>query len=300
MPSLSRLESISLNGKRVLVRLPESNSSWCENPHYFTSLFQTVRPTLELILQRGGRILLLGTQKKAPPDKDSNALKIWKDDCQKIFKHPLQYLIEQELQQGWEGVPPDAIALYIEWRDNEKEGIDAPKLATLCDIYVNEARTSSQQAQELRFPQLAKLVPAYAGLGLYRELEFFQNLLIRPRQEIHLILGGIGLEEKFDFLEKLFEKTLAKASTIIWYGTLGVNETPEFHHANQKLATFLRKSKARVCIIGEDTSATFCATNTKPNALWIEPNSAFIHDILHKRTIPDLETLLKDDVNGDS
>ena len=377
MPQLPRLENAQVAAKRVLIRLPTINQTWLDAAGQVNAtIFYTIKASVDLILQRGGRVLLLAEQNSNAPAKlDAAMQQNIAAYAGNFFKRSVE-LLETATQSA--KLASSHITLLLDWPHN-KQSATAKYLASLCDVYVNEGRSANRQAHPI-FHELAQLVPACMGMGLHREREFFTNLLAKLRPEAHLVLGGVNLQAKLDFIKKLqphlqalliggslaytflysralpvgrslyedslgitafqlleradleqiqtllpcdhllaqslsatsrtkrssaitddwmavdigskscsqFEKALHKASTIIWYGPLGVNEVAKFNHSNMRLARLLSKSKARVCVIGQDTCSLSICAATKANRhdLILIPDSSFAADLFCKRSLP--------------
>ena len=78
----------------------------------------------------------------------------------------------------------------------------ARELADDCDLYVNDAFGSAHRAHASTVG-VAKLLPAYAGLLLERELEELGKLLGDVERPFVLISGGAKVEDKLGVLENL-------------------------------------------------------------------------------------------------
>ena len=89
----------------------------------------------------------------------------------------------------------------------------------------------------------------------------------------------------------LFEKELKQASTVLWYGPLGVTEVKKFSRASHKLAKLLAKSKARVFAVGRDTTTLIHSLGKAKNYEYLEPDSQFVLDVLEQRPLPGIAAL---------
>lgn len=77
----------------------------------------------------------------------------------------------------------------------------AEELARWGDIYVNEAFAHSHRTHA-SVAALARLLPAYAGLHLAREVSVMEALLQKPRHPFVAILGGAKLETKLPLIRR--------------------------------------------------------------------------------------------------
>ena len=81
----------------------------------------------------------------------------------------------------------------------------ARELASLADLYVNDAFGSAHRAHAST-EGVARLLPAYAGFLLERELEELRSLLERPEKPFVAIVGGAKVEDKIGVLRSLAER----------------------------------------------------------------------------------------------
>jgi len=93
----------------------------------------------------------------------------------------------------------------------------AQELASLADIYVNDALAVSHR-QQASVSAIKDYLPAYAGLLLQKELLAFQKTL-KPRKPLVIILGGAKISTKAPLISKFY----GIASQIILGGALANN-----------------------------------------------------------------------------
>ena len=81
----------------------------------------------------------------------------------------------------------------------------AMKLASLGDIYVNDAFSASHRAHA-SVDAITKFLPAVAGFSLVDELSYLTKLLENPQRPFWLILGGKKVEDKIEMIANLLGK----------------------------------------------------------------------------------------------
>jgi len=89
-----------------------------------------------------------------------------------------------------------------------EEGNDpgfAAELATLGDLYVNDAFSAAHRAHAST-EALARLLPAYAGRNMQAELEALSAALEAPKRPVMAIVGGAKVSTKLAVLGNLIEK----------------------------------------------------------------------------------------------
>jgi len=91
----------------------------------------------------------------------------------------------------------------VEEENNDPEF--AATLAGYADVYVNDAFGTAHRAHASTVG-IAKLLPAYAGLLMEREISVLSNLLEKPARPFAAILGGAKVSDKIKVLESLILK----------------------------------------------------------------------------------------------
>jgi phosphoglycerate kinase len=81
----------------------------------------------------------------------------------------------------------------------------AAQLAELADLYVNDAFSAAHRAHAST-EAIARLLPAYAGEALRRELEMLDKALGSPERPVIGIVGGSKVSTKLDLLNNLVGK----------------------------------------------------------------------------------------------
>jgi phosphoglycerate kinase len=90
-------------------------------------------------------------------------------------------------------------------RRKERPGVCEAELAKLGDIYVNDAFSAAHRAHAST-EGLAKLLPAYPGLSMERELNALDAALGNPQRPVIGIVGGSKVSTKLDLLKNLVTK----------------------------------------------------------------------------------------------
>lgn len=103
-------------------------------------------------------------------------------------------------------IPPN-FNLYENLRFDKREKENSPdfakELATLGEVFVNEAFSASHRAHA-SVVGLANILPSFAGFQVLRELKELEKLK-KPERPFVVLIGGSKIEDKLPMLEKLQE-----------------------------------------------------------------------------------------------
>jgi phosphoglycerate kinase len=145
-------------------------------------------PTLQLLLERDVAEVVVCSHLGRPEGKDPA-----------YSMRPVEARLRELL-------PDERLRVLENTRFNPGETKNDPgfarELADDCDLYVNDAFGSAHRAHASTVG-VAKLLPAYAGLLLERELEELGKLLGDVEGPFVLISGGVKVEDKLGVLENL-------------------------------------------------------------------------------------------------
>jgi phosphoglycerate kinase len=178
-----------VGGKRVLVRsdlnVPLEDGRVADDTRIEASL-----PTLRLLLERDAAEVRVCSHLGRPKTEEDRP----------------RYSIEPVRARLRELLPDDRIVVLENTRFDPRETANDPsfaqELAEGCDLFVNDAFGSAHRAHASTVG-VAKLLPAYAGLLLERELEMLGRLLGEVERPFVLISGGAKVEDKLGVLRNL-------------------------------------------------------------------------------------------------
>ena len=194
------VESAEVAGKRVLVRVdfnvPLEGGRVADDTRIRAAL-----PTIELLLARGAAEVVLMSHLGRPKGPDPA-----------FSMAPVEGRLRELL-------PDERVRLLENTRFDPRETANDPglaaELAAHGDLYVNDAFGSAHRAHAST-EGVARLLPAYAGLLLLRELDELGSLLEAPERPFVAVLGGAKVEDKIGVLRSLE----AKADVILVGGKM--------------------------------------------------------------------------------
>ncbi len=217
------IQDLNLQGKKVLVRVDFNVPLDPENNIADETRIHACLPTLHYLLKAGASAILmshLGRPKNSTSSFKYDpklSLKPCAAALSKCLGQPVlmaQDCIGQATAKMAHDLKPNQVLLlenlrfYPAEEDPSLDPLFAQKLASLGDIYVNDAfgtahRSHSSTASITQFfPQKAA-----AGLLLQKEIEFLDPLIHRPKRPFYAIIGGAKISTKLGVLEALIDKT---------------------------------------------------------------------------------------------
>jgi phosphoglycerate kinase len=191
------VESADVAGKRVLVRV-DFNVPLEDGRVADDTRIRAALPTIELLLERGAGEVVLMSHLGRPKGPDPS-----------LSMAPVEARLRELL-------PDERIRLLENTRFDPRETANDPglaaELATHGELYVNDAFGSAHRAHAST-EGVARLLPAYAGRLLLRELEELGSLLEAPERPFVAVLGGAKVEDKIGVL-----RSLARTADVILIG----------------------------------------------------------------------------------
>jgi phosphoglycerate kinase len=198
------------SGRRVLVRadlnVPLSGGRVADDTRIRAAL-----PTLELLLARDASIVLvshLGRPKGQDPALSMAPVAGRLAELLGAGVELAPGVVGEAVRERAEATPPGAVLLLENSRFEPGEtGNDpelAARLATLADLYVNDAFGAAHRAHATT-EGVARLLPAYAGLLLEREVEELTRVRDDPDRPLVVALGGAKVSDKIGVLERFLE-----------------------------------------------------------------------------------------------
>ena len=197
-------------GRRVLVRadlnVPLDGGAVADDTRIRAAL-----PTLELLLERGAAIVLvshLGRPKGRDPELSMAPVR---DRLAQLLGVPVELapgVVGDDVRTLAEATVPGSVLLLENSRYEPGETKNDPALAAglaeLADLYVNDAFGAAHRAHATT-EGVARLLPAYAGLLLEREVEELTRVRDEPERPLVVVLGGAKVTDKIGVLERFLE-----------------------------------------------------------------------------------------------
>ena len=206
--SIINMVDLDLANKRVLIRV-DFNVPVKDGIVTSDARIRAVLPTIEFALNAGARLMLM-SHRGRPTEGEITE----QDTLQPIANH-LAALLNREVPlvvnylDGVEVAAGD-LMLFENIRCNIGEKNNDPelskKLASLCDIYVNDSFGTAHRAQASTHGVAQYAAVACAGPLLSGELEALAKALDNPVRPMVAIVGGAKVSTKLTVLNTLMDK----------------------------------------------------------------------------------------------
>lgn len=213
-PRIKNVDNLSFKGKKALIRV-DFNVPLDEHFHVTDDTrIQAALPTINKILADGGSAILmshLGRPKSGPEDKFS--LKHIVVELEKALERPVKFAqdcIGSEAKELALGLEPGEVLLLENlrfYKEEEKGDTEfAKKLASLGDIYVNDAFGTAHRAHASTAVIAQFFTDKVCGYLMLSELRNADKVLGDPARPYTAIMGGAKISDKILIIEKLLDK----------------------------------------------------------------------------------------------
>ncbi len=210
--AIRRLEEADLAGKRALVRV-DFNVPMEDGRVTDDTRLRAALPTIAHLRDAGATVILaahFGRPKGARVPAMS--LAPIAPALAALLDTPVAFAsdcIGPDAEAAVAALPAGGVLLLENTRFHAGEEADDPAfaqaLAALADVYVNDAFSAAHRAHGST-AGVAKLLPAYAGLSMARELDYLAQALGAPQRPVVAVVGGAKVSTKLEVLSNLAKK----------------------------------------------------------------------------------------------
>jgi phosphoglycerate kinase len=212
--ALASLSASELSGKRVLVRVDFNVPLDDQGNITDDTRIRAALPTIKHLTGNGSKVIL-ASHFGRPKGKVNESMRLTPvakrlsellgqdvikcDDC-----------IGDAVAAAVAGMQNGQVALLENVRFYAEEEANDPefskKLASVADLYVNDAFGTAHRAHASTEGVTHYLSPSVAGLLIEKELEYLQNAIENPQRPLAAIVGGSKVSSKITVVETLLDK----------------------------------------------------------------------------------------------
>jgi len=251
----------NLNQKKILLRLdlnvPLNNGKITD-----TTRIDKILSTIKFLLKSDAKIIILSHVGR-PAGKVVNELSL-KPICESLKNKLNQNIrfISKNIKEVKSAdlfdshdekiVILENLRFYEEEEKNDSEF--AKHLASLADIYVNDAFSCSHRAHASIF-EITKFIPSYAGLQLNLEINALTKITSEIQRPITCIIGGSKISSKINIIKNLISKfdniiiVGGMANNILKYKGYEIGKSIQENNCDQIIEEIFLLSKKEGCKI---------------------------------------------------
>jgi phosphoglycerate kinase len=237
--TVANLSASDLTGKRVLVRadfnVPIDNGNITDDTRIRAAV-----PTIQDLTSKGAKVIL-SSHFGRPDGVDKMSRVTEKLRLTPVAKR-LSELLGKEVKKTDDCIGDEVAATVAAMQNGdvlllenvrfypEEEKNDpafAQKLASIADVYVNDAFGTAHRAHASTEGVTHYLSPSVAGLLIEKELQYLQSAIEQPKRPLAAIIGGSKVSSKIGVIETLLEKCdkllLGGGMVFTFYKARGLN-----------------------------------------------------------------------------
>ncbi|MDC0896184.1 phosphoglycerate kinase [Candidatus Pelagibacter sp.] len=254
-------EKTNLNNKKILLRL-DLNVPLLGDKITDTTRIDKILPTLKFLISQNAKIIIISHIGR-PKGKVINELSL-KPICKdleiklsqniKLISKNFKEIVSKDLFNGEDEkiVMLENIRFYPEEEKNDQQF--AKLLATLADIYVNDAFSCSHRAHA-SIHEITKFLPSYSGLQINLEVNALKKITSEIKKPITCIIGGSKVSTKINIIKNLIPKfdniiiVGGMANNIIKYMGNNIGKSLHEENSNPIIEEIFALSKKQNCKI---------------------------------------------------
>ncbi len=208
------VRDIDVAGKRVLMRVDYNVPMDAESGRILDDKrIKATLPTLDYLRLAGAKIVLVSHLGRPKGERDPRlSLAPVAERLSELMGEPVQTVddcIGAEVQEAAAALAEGEVLMLENVRFHPEEEANeaefAKALASLCDVYVNDAFGTAHRAHAST-EGVARLRPAVAGFLMEKEINFLSWAVEDPERPYAAIIGGAKVSSKMGVLEALLER----------------------------------------------------------------------------------------------
>lgn len=211
------VKDLDVKGKKVLVRVDfnvplskDNNEEIADDTRIRAAL-----PTIDYLLENEAKVILmshLGRPKgEAKPEFSLKPVAKWLENHYngKFHFFPSDVVVDEKVKEEVNGLKDGELCLIENTRyvagETKNDPEFAKQLASLADLYVNDAFGTSHRAHASNVG-VASILPSAVGFLIEKEISVMGKALEAPEHPFVSILGGAKVSDKIGVIENLITK----------------------------------------------------------------------------------------------
>lgn len=208
------IDDLNVQGKKVLLRcdfnVPMQNGTITD-----TNRIEAVLPTITKLIASGAKIIMCShLGKPKAPDKTFSLEKVAVKLSELLGKEVLfaddDEVVGVNARELVKRMQPGELLLLqnTRFRNEETKNIDSfsKELASLADVYVNDAFGSSHRAHCSTVGVASFVEESAVGYLMQKEIELLGNAINNPKRPFVAVMGGAKVSDKINVINNLLKK----------------------------------------------------------------------------------------------
>ena len=212
--TLADLSAADISGKRVFVRADFNVPSDDQGKITDDTRIRAALPTINDLIEKGGKVILSSHMGRPKGEvKEDLRLNAVAERLSELLGKPVvkcDDCIGDEVSQKVSAMGNGDVLLLENLRFNSGEESNnadfAKQLASVADLYVNDAFGTAHRAHASTEGVTHYLSPSVAGYLIEKELQYLQNAIENPKKPLAAIIGGSKVSSKIGVIETLLDK----------------------------------------------------------------------------------------------
>ncbi len=211
--SINSLSAADVQGKKVFVRADFNVPVDADRKITDDTRIRAALPTIQALTAKGAKVILASHFGRPKGVDDALRLDPVAARLAELLGKPVvkandcigdEVATKAAAMQDGDVMLLENVRFYPEEEKNDPEF--AKKLASVADLYVNDAFGTAHRAHASTEGVTKFLSPAVAGLLVEKELQFLQEAIENPQRPLAAIVGGSKVSSKIGVIETLLDK----------------------------------------------------------------------------------------------
>ena len=206
------VRDIDVQGKRALVRVdfnvPQDETGAITDD----TRIKAALPTIQYLIEHGAKLILVSHLGRPKGVDEKFRMNPVAKRLSQLLGKPVKKLddcIGPDVEAAVNQMSPGDVILLENVRFYKEEEANDPdfakKLASLADVYVNDAFGTAHRAHAST-EGVAHHLPAVSGFLMEKEIEYLGKALSNPDRPFVAVLGGVKVSDKIKVIDSLLEK----------------------------------------------------------------------------------------------
>jgi phosphoglycerate kinase len=211
--SINSLSAADVQGKKVFVRADFNVPVDADRQITDDTRIRAALPTIQALTAKGAKVILASHFGRPKGVDDALRLDPVAARLSELLGQPVvkandcigdEVAAKAAAMQDGDVMLLENVRFYPEEEKNDPEF--AKQLASVADLYVNDAFGTAHRAHASTEGVTKFLSPAVAGLLVEKELQFLQEAIEHPQRPLAAIVGGSKVSSKIGVIETLLDK----------------------------------------------------------------------------------------------